>query len=123
MNEPFFDPGSLLPIGDDHECWVSLVDPTVEWVPERARWEARAAQWRARALAEAVFGSGVEARLSGIAAAGWWRGLLHLDVPFRALPEHREREARFLAAAARDAVLARVPLLFVFGPSRPAGRP
>lgn len=83
---------------------------------QRARWEVRAAQWRARELAEAVFGSVAESVLVGAKTGGPLRGLLRLGVPFVDLNQHREREARFLAAAAADPVLALVPLVYVIGP-------
>ncbi len=82
----------------------------------RARWEVRAAQWRARELAEVVFGRVGESSLLGAPPGGPLRGLLRLGVPFADLGDHREREARFLAAAAADPVLARVPLVYVLGP-------
>jgi hypothetical protein len=83
----------------------------------RARWEVRAAQWRARAIAEAVFGRVAESSLLGAKAGGALRGLLRLSVPFAGLHQHREREARFLAAVEADPVLARVRLVYVIGPS------
>jgi hypothetical protein len=114
MSEPFFDPmRGGHPAADDHEPWIFL-DPTLVQVDERERWELRAAQWQARALAEVVFGGEVEARLSG-QTLGPFRGLLHLDVPFADLAEHHARERVFMSAAATDPVLARVPLVFVFG--------
>ena len=82
----------------------------------RARWEVRAAQWRARELAEAVFGRVGESSLVGAKPSGSLRGLLRLEVPFLDLDVHREREARFMAAAAADPVLARVRLVYVIGP-------
>jgi hypothetical protein len=113
--DPFFDPmRGGAPGADDQKPWTIFVDPTLAAVQRRERWEARAAQWRARELAEAVFGGEVRARLVGPTPGGF-RGLLHLDVPFDGLAEHREREARFVAAATVDPVLARVPLVFVFG--------
>ena len=113
--DPFFDPmRSTIPAGDTETPWTIFVDPTLARVQDRERWEARAAQWRAREIAEAVFGGEVRARLVGPTPGGF-RGLLHLDVPFEGLAEHREREARFVAAATIDPVLARVPLVFVFG--------
>jgi hypothetical protein len=48
--------------------------------------------------------------------AGPARGVLVLSVPFSDLERHRVREGRFMAAAAADPVLGRVPLLYVFGP-------
>lgn len=82
----------------------------------RARWEVRAAQWRARAIAEAVFGRVGESSLFGAKAGGGLRGLLRLQVPFSDLGEHREREARFLAAVDADPVLAHIRLVYVIGP-------
>jgi hypothetical protein len=116
LSQLFFDPTfGFVPLDDDGRPWTALVDPTLARELEQDRWEARAAQWRARALAEAVFGGEVEARLEGHTIRGPFRGLLHLSVPFGGLAEHRGREAAFLAAAARDPVLTRVPLLYVFG--------
>ena len=83
----------------------------------RARWAVRAAQWRARELAEAVFGDVGETRLRGLRTEGSARGLLTLAVPFGDLDTHRDREARFMAAAYEDPVLSRVPLVYVFGPA------
>jgi hypothetical protein len=117
MSQLFFDPViGFVPMDGDHEP-MATVDPTLARVHERDRWEARAAQWRARALAEAVFGGEVDARLSGHTTQGPFRGLLHLRVPFTGLAEHRAREAAFTDAAARDPVLARVWFLYVFGPA------
>ena len=82
----------------------------------RARWEVRAAQWRARALAESIFGRVSEMRMTGIRAGGPLRGLLRLDVPFADVEEHRDREARFLAAVETDPVLSHVRLVYVIGP-------
>jgi hypothetical protein len=81
----------------------------------RARWEVRAAQWRAHELAAAVFG-GCASALVASHAAGSFRGLLRLDVPFVDLSAHREHEARFMAAVAEDPVLSRIPLVYVLGP-------
>jgi hypothetical protein len=92
------------------------VDPTLGERTAEARWETRAAQWRARELAEEVFGGEVAARLTGRRGGHPFRGLLHLDVPFRDLAQHRVREAAFLSAAARDPVLERVPFVFVLTP-------
>ena len=82
----------------------------------RARWEVRAAQWRARAIAEAVFGRVGDTTLVGTKASGGLRGLLRLEVPFSGLLQHREREARFMAAVESDPVLARIHLVYVIGP-------
>ena len=114
MRDPFDPLGPAAAMPDDGKAWTIFVDPTLAQVQERDRWEARAAQWRARELAEAVFGGEVEARLDG-PKRGPFRGLLHLDVPFADLAEHRRRERAFLAAAVADPVLARMPLVFVFG--------
>ena len=84
---------------------------------QRGRWEVRAAQWRARAIAELVFGPVAESSLVGAKASGALRGLLRLRVPLAGLQQHREREARFLAAVEADPVLAHVPLVYVIGPS------
>lgn len=82
----------------------------------RGRWEVRAAQWRAREIAEAVFGRVAGVALTGLRAEGSLRGLLCLEVPFADLERHRDREARFLAAAEADPILAQVRLVYVFGP-------
>lgn len=82
----------------------------------RGRWEVRAAQWRARELAEVVFGRVASVALHGLRAEGPLRGLLHLEVPFGDLERHLDREARFLAAAEADPILAQVRLVYVFGP-------
>jgi hypothetical protein len=92
------------------------IDPTLGIEEARLRWETRTAQWRARELAESIFGGEVTARLSGHTARSTFRGLLHLDVPFTSLERHRSLETIFLAVAARDPVLSRVPLVFVLGP-------
>jgi hypothetical protein len=92
------------------------VEPTLGERTAEERWEARAAQWRAMELAEDVFGGEVAARLTGRIGGHPFRGLLHLDVPFGDLAQHRLREAAFLAAAAHDPVLERVPFVFVFTP-------
>ena len=81
------------------------------------RWEVRAAQWRAHELAERIFGPVLGMKLLGLRRTGPLRGLLRLDVRFDDLDAHLEREARFLAAARRDPVLTRVPLVYVVGPS------
>jgi hypothetical protein len=83
---------------------------------QRGRWEARAAQWRARELAEIFFGGVGAGRLLGLRAQGPTRGLLHLEVPFRDLPDHRDRERRFLEAAGSDPILSRIPLIYVLAP-------
>jgi hypothetical protein len=43
------------------------------------------------------------------------RGLLCLDVPFDDLEAHRTRESAFLASAAADPLLSRIPLVYVLG--------
>jgi len=83
---------------------------------QRARWEVRAAEWRAREIAEAVFGRVASASLTGLRPAGPLRGLLHMEVPFPSLQEHRDRERLFLAAVRTDPILTQVPLVYVFGP-------
>ena len=83
---------------------------------QRARWEVRAAQWRARDIAESVFGRVESASLLSLRAAGPLRGLLHLEVPFRDLEVHRDREQRFLAAVETDSILAQIRLVYIFAP-------
>ena len=83
---------------------------------QRTRWRIRAAQWRARQLAEAAFGPVARSDLVAMRPGGDFEGLLHLDVPFRSLEDHRRREALFLAAAGEDPILSSVPLLYVVGP-------
>jgi hypothetical protein len=114
MNDRLFPRGSD-PVAPAPER-TTYVDPTLEEQSAAWRWEARAAQWRARELAEIVFGGEVVARLSGRAGRAPFRGLLHLDVPFRDLDTHRALEAVFLSSASRDPVLGRIPLVFVLGP-------
>lgn len=105
-------PGDL----PDEPQGMHHVDPTVGERSLRRRWETRAAQWRARALAEEAFGGEVAVRLTGRVAGHAFRGLLHLDVPFTDLADHRARESWFLSAAAHDPVLQRVPFVFVVTP-------
>jgi hypothetical protein len=81
-----------------------------------ARWEVRAAQYRAHELALEAFGGPVRTHLMGVRTRGAMRGLLEMGVPFRDLPEHRAREARFLAAVSTDPLLSRVGLVYVLGP-------
>jgi hypothetical protein len=81
----------------------------------RAHLEVWAAVWRARELAHSVFGSVGKSALLGARPSGPLRGLLCLAVPFRALDDHQEREARFRAAVATDPVLSRVCLVYVLG--------
>lgn len=80
------------------------------------RRRVRAAAWRALGLARAVFGPGVAFRLQPAAAPGRFGGLLHLDVPFEDLPDHRVREDVFSACAGRDPLLSRIHFVFVFNP-------
>lgn len=101
--------------GADPEHSSSL-DPRLEREDVRHRWEVRAAQWRALDLARTIFGSDTRARLVGGAPGQAFRGLLRLEVPFRELDDHRWREGLFLAWAAEDPVLSRVPFVFVFDP-------
>jgi hypothetical protein len=105
--------GQGVPIDPEHP---QLVERTLDREERRSRWAVRAAQWRARELAEAVFGGVGESSLLGMRIAGPARGVLVLSVPFSDLERHRVREGRFMAAAAADPVLGRVPLLYVFGP-------
>lgn len=88
----------------------------------RERWEVRAAEWKVLELARHLFGEGASVRLARYPARGAFRGLLSVEVPFQGLDDHQEREERFLALARGDAVLERVPLVFVFDPF-PAHRP
>lgn len=114
----FFDPaGGTHPAGDGEE--TGHVDPFLEREEARRRWPTRAAAWRAAELAEIVFGGEVRVRLGGGSAAGPFRGLLHLEVPFEGLDRHARRERVFVACAGRDEVLASVPLVFVFTPRAP----
>lgn len=107
------------------------LDRSRELQEARARWTLGTARWRARELAETIFGGEVSVRLpaaSADAGAGGsfpFRGLLHLDVPFRDLEAHRSRERVFLACAGADPVLSRVPFLYVFrpDPQREGSRP
>ncbi|MGD2068768.1 MAG: hypothetical protein PVI57_08860 [Gemmatimonadota bacterium] len=97
---------------------TAFVDPTRDLEAVRRRWEVRSAQWRAAALAESIFGRPVRVRMRGgdPAGRGAFRGLLRLEVPFRDLELQRWRERTFQACAARDPVLTRVPLVYVFAP-------
>ena len=92
------------------------LDRVLDMEERRHRWEVRAAHWRAHALAEEVFEGPVETSLVGSRATGSLRGLLRLEVGFRDLADHRDAEARFLAAAGGDPLLSTVPLLYVVGP-------
>ncbi len=80
------------------------------------RWEVRAAEWKVLELARHVFGAGAAVGLSRHRGRGAFRGLLHLEVPFRSLEDHRLREGRFLALAAGEELLTRVPVVYVFDP-------
>lgn len=93
-----------------------LLQRPVAPAAQRARWEVRAAQWRAQEIAESVFGRITSASLLGIRPGGQLRGLLLLEVPFQDLETHCALERRFLAAVGIDPILARVPLVYVFGP-------
>lgn len=108
----------LGPVGGDGPS--DLPESRLPGVPNQAerlaRWEVRAAQWRALDLAEQAFGPGVRTSLLGVRPSGAIRGLVQLQVPFRSLAEHRDREAHFLGMVGVDPVMARVPLLFVVGP-------
>lgn len=101
------------PVHPDHPRLCSRPPSRSE---QRARWEVRAAQWRAREIAESVFGRVAGSALIGLRSDGPLRGLLQLQVPFCDLDAHREREARFLDAAAADPILERIRLVYVFGP-------
>ncbi len=114
--DAFFDPTGPVRRGAPDGEHVRYVDPLLEREEARRRWPVRAAAWRAVELAQAVFGGEVTGRLGGGASSGAFRGLLHLEVPFGDLEAHRERERVFAACAARDEVLAGVPLVFVFDP-------
>lgn len=105
--------GQGMPVDPDHP---QLSERTLDREERRSRWAVRAAQWRARELAEVVFGEVGESSLLGMRAAGPARGILLLSVPFGDLERHRQREERFMAAAAADPVLGQVPLVYVFGP-------
>lgn len=99
-----------------HRELVEALDPRTEREVSRRRWEFAALRWRALALARAIFGA--EARLDGSSAGvGGFRGIVRLRVPFASLDAHREREARFVAWAARDDVLGPASLVYVFSPA------
>lgn len=94
-------------------------DPTGHIEPVDARetarrWQLRALEWRAVELAEAIFGPGVAPRLVSDRSYGGLTGMLELSVPFDGLGAHREAEARFLSAAARDEWLGSVHLVYLF---------
>lgn len=92
-----------------------LVDHRLDRQAYRARWSAQAARWRALELVRVVFGPEARVRLEGTPGRPGLQGLLHIEVPFAGLDDHREREAFFLSAAGVDELLQAVPLLFVFG--------
>jgi hypothetical protein len=92
-----------------------LVDHRQDRQAYRARWSAQAARWRALELVHVVFGPEARVRLEGTPGRPGLQGLLHIEVPFAGLEDHREREAFFLSAAKVDELLQAVPLLFVFG--------
>lgn len=102
--------------------FVPEPEPTAHLVDESSRqdrlrrWEVRAAQWRACELAEQSFGGQVDAMLVSLRMTGPMRGLLRIDVPFESVPDHRAREERFLASVVSDALLSRIPLVYVLGP-------
>ncbi len=102
---------------EDHEVmgpgWEEIRSLRQE---ERERWERRAAQWSALALARIVFGEETSARLASYPSRGGIHGLLHLEVPFDTLEDHRARESHFLELVARDPVLEQLPFLFAFDP-------
>jgi hypothetical protein len=112
-------PGPLPGGPDRHE----LVDPRHRRETRQARWSLQAARWQAVALAQEIFGTGVESRLVGTPGRDGLQGLLHLAVPFRDLDEHRGREATFVRAAGADPVLSGVPLVFIFEPREWAASP
>lgn len=101
----------------DGAKWVEIRE---ERIPERQRWSIRAAHWRTLELARSVFGETASMRSGAYAPRGGFQGLVHLEVPFRSLDEHREAESTFVALVSNDELLAQVPLVFVFDPI-PAG--
>jgi len=92
-----------------------LVDPRLDRQGHRARWAAQAARWRATELALLFFGSEARVRMEGSPGRPGLQGILHLEVPFAGLDDHRTREAGFLSSVGVDELLRAVPLLFVFG--------
>jgi hypothetical protein len=113
--DELFSPRSNGPDGASEP--TASLDPLLDLRIERRPWEVRAAQWRAWRLAELAFGPGVTVRLGGSGGPKWFRGLLTVDVPFRDIHDHRERESIFLSWVARDPILVRVPFIYVFQPS------
>lgn len=91
-------------------------DPRLARENRRTRWELAAARWRAHELARLVFGAETCVRVGSTAATSGFRGLLHLEVPFRDLEAHRARERLFVHHAGGDDLLRRVPFIFVFMP-------
>lgn len=83
----------------------------------RLRWEVRGARFRAHALAEAVFGPDAHVLPAG-GEGGMppFRGLVRVVVPFADIDVHRWRERIFVSCAARDPLLAGVPLVYLFEP-------
>lgn len=112
-HRPDIDPGGPAPHG--------LVDPRLDRSTYRARWAAQAARWRVVELARMAFGSDVEVRLEGSPGRPGLQGLLHLEVPFQDLDDHRAREGFFLSTVRGDELLQAVSLLFVFGIGRLSG--
>lgn len=102
---------------EDDTPYPALIERSLAREDQLLRWEVRAAQWRAHDLALATFGPGVRTAMTGLRQRGSLRGLLRLDVPFTDLDTHRDREARFMASVHADPLLARVPLLYVVGPT------
>lgn len=102
--------------GSDDPEPTGWQDPRLDREEARSRWRVRAAQWRVLELARLIFGEETGMRLSRSGPGHPFRGLLHLEIPFRGLEEHRAREAIFLAWASRDPVVAGAPFIFVFDP-------
>lgn len=106
----------------------------------RRTWAVRSAAFSALALAREVFGDEVEIRRASFPGRNGIDGLVTLRVPMgevegcptpsggpdvEELDAHRHREARFLALAALDPVLAQTRLLYVFealSPASPSSR-
>ncbi len=103
----------------DGAHWVEIRE---ERIPERQRWSIRAAHWRTLELARSVFGETVSLRSGAFAPRGAFQGLVHLEVPFHSLEEHREAESTFVSLASADELLGQVPLVFIFDPV-PAASP
>ncbi|MBI4539965.1 MAG: hypothetical protein HY704_10710 [Gemmatimonadetes bacterium] len=94
----------------------TTTEPRLARETRRARWELAAARWRALELARLIFGVEARTRLGSAAAAGGFRGLLYLEVPFQDLDAHRARERLFVGHASSDDLLRRVSLVYVFAP-------